>query len=200
MNRYITKHVLKATTAAAFTAAVLFCAPVPAAADEADLSSDVLEVTGNGTVTAVPDQASVTVSVMTSGTSVTDTENENKEKTDAVLAALKELNVEDDDIKTSGFQLYPQYDYDSSGNSTLSGYQVETTLTISSQPVDTIGTLLSAAFDAGANSAGDISYSCSNYDELYKEALKDINIAFELEPSESIKAQKEWLEAIVDED
>ena len=36
--------------------------------------------------------------------------------------------------------------------------------------------------------------------EKYKEALKDINIAFELEPSESIKAQKEWLEAIVDED
>lgn len=36
--------------------------------------------------------------------------------------------------------------------------------------------------------------------EKYKEALKDINIAFELEPSESIKVQKEWLEAIVDED
>ena len=36
-----------------------------------------------------------------------------------------------------------------------------------------IGKLLSAAFDAGANSASDISYTCSNYDDLYKEALKD---------------------------
>ena len=173
MNRYITKHARKAT-AAVCTAAILLGTPVLAAnADDTVKTSDALEVTGNGTVTAVPDQASVTISIQTDGKSVTDTENENKEKTDAVLAALKNLNVEDDNIKTSGYQLYPQYSYDDNGTADLNGYRVETSLTISAQSVDIIGKLLSAAFDAGANSASDISYTCSNYDDLYKEALKD---------------------------
>ena len=54
MNRYITKHARKAT-AAVCTAAILLGTPVLAAnADDTVKTSDALEVTGNGTVTAVP--------------------------------------------------------------------------------------------------------------------------------------------------
>ena len=89
---------------------------------------------------------------------------------DQVIAKIRELGVPDKSIKTSGYDLWPRYDY--SGNTEkLVGYQVSTSLTVTDRSVDEVGALISECVAAGVNQVNNISYSCSNYDEIYNEAL-----------------------------
>lgn len=141
-------------------------------AEETTEDGTVITVTGSGSVTAVPDIVKLVFSVETNGATVQEAQTQNSEKTNAVLDTLKSLGISDDDIKTSGFQLYPQYNYDENDSSEITGYNVTTEMTVSNQPVDNAGTILSGCFSAGVNNVSSIEYSCSNYDELYHESLQ----------------------------
>ena len=86
----------------------------------------------------------------------------------AVLEALKSFNVEEKDIRTTGYDLYPRYDIN--GESII-GYTMNTNLQISNQSVDKVGELVNACVEAGANQMYGITYTCSEYSEAYAEAL-----------------------------
>ncbi len=68
-------------------------------------------VEGTGEATAIPDVARVTFSVTENATTVSDAQTAATEKTDTALSTLAELGIEEKDLKTISYSVYPQYEY-----------------------------------------------------------------------------------------
>jgi len=136
-------------------------------------AENTITVSASGKVTAVPDMAMITFSITTEGKDVKTAQDKNSQDANKVIEKLKELGVEEKSIKTSNYSIYPQYDYDAQAGNRISGYTVDTTLTVSDIKIEDAGNVISQCVDAGINSMNNISYFCSSYDEAYNEALKE---------------------------
>lgn len=132
-----------------------------------------ITVSASGKVTAIPDMAEITFSVQTEDKDVKTAQDNNSKEAQKVVDKLKELGVEEKSIKTSNYDIYPQYDYDYSGGNRIVGYTVDTTLTVSDLKIEDAGNVISQCVDAGINCMNNITYSFSGYDDAYNEALKN---------------------------
>ena len=85
-----------------------------------------ITASGISTITAVPDEASVYISINTIEKTTEESKNKNTEISDAVLNAIKKLNIQKD-IETINYNIYPEYDW-SSGQQELKGYRTTNTI------------------------------------------------------------------------
>lgn len=129
-------------------------------------------VTVNSTeqVSVIPDIAEIVYSIQTQGSDAQTCQEENSATSDQVVALLKQLGIEENSIRTTGYYLNPVYDW-SGSIQLLTGYEAVTTLTISDLPMDQVGEVLTQSVDAGVNNIQSISYLSSKYDTAYQEAL-----------------------------
>ena len=84
---------------------------------------NVLKVNGSGEVTAIPDIAEISLAVVTQDKDAAEAERLNNEAMNAVMEALYGFNIEENDIESSYFNLYPMYDY-SNNKESITGYRV----------------------------------------------------------------------------
>jgi hypothetical protein len=116
--------------------------------------SPVNTVTGDGlaVVKAVPDLISVYFSVDTTGTTSKIATDKNTEIVDKLVTELIKQGFERDEIQTTGFNVYPDYDYSSGGNPILKGYKATHSITVqmSANDSDKIGDVVDAGVSAGA--------------------------------------------------
>jgi hypothetical protein len=125
----------------------------------------VISVSADAKVSTPPDIAMMSFGV-TSGRQTTAkaaTESVNKSMA-KIIAAVKELGVEDKDITTESFYLSPEYDY-TTGGQIPRGFQASQSLRVKVRDLDKAGDVLTAATTAGANQAGGITFSVDNPDE-----------------------------------
>jgi uncharacterized protein YggE len=123
-----------------------------------------ITVTGTGSVETVPDRASFSFTVRTNAETAKDALAKNGTAADAVAAALKGAKVQ-----TSNVSLDQRSDQN--GNP-IAGYTATTTVTADA-PLSSAGSLIDAAVAAGATSFSGPSFSSSDLDALYRDALKD---------------------------
>lgn len=71
-----------------------------------------ITVEGRGTGTAIPNLATVSFSVTERGATVAEAQGKATAKTDAALAAVSGLGIEEEDVKTLSYNVYPQYESD----------------------------------------------------------------------------------------
>jgi hypothetical protein len=69
---------------------------------------DKFAVTGTGVVRVPPDHGVISVGVVVEAGTVEEAQNENNTRIEAVKNALKALGIEDKDITTSSFQIFPK--------------------------------------------------------------------------------------------
>lgn len=138
--------------------------------ESADLT-DQITVSGAEEVRAVPDMAQADLTVESQGADAKSCQDENTQKVNAVIEALKAMGIEEKSIQTSSYGMNPIKDWDSP-NQQITGYETATRLTVSDIPIGKLGELSNAAVEAGANGIDSIGYFCSTYDESYQEALK----------------------------
>lgn len=131
---------------------------------------DPFVVTGEGKVFVTPDIAKITVGVQESGASLKTVQDNLNKKSAAITDAVKNLGVKKEDIKTTSYNLYPQYDYQNSPNR-LTGYQVSTTYEITIKDFDKINDLIVIATGAGANMEGGINFEINEVTK--KEKLQE---------------------------
>ncbi|MDO8528896.1 MAG: SIMPL domain-containing protein [Nanoarchaeota archaeon] len=133
-------------------------------------------VTGNGqaTIKAVPDLIGVYFSVDTTGTTSADATSKNSDIVDKLVLNLMKQGIDRDRIQTTGFNVYPDYDY-SNQNPVLKGYKATHSITVQLSTSDSgkIGDVIDAGVSAGAG----ISYinfelSQSKQNEYKAQALK----------------------------
>ena len=88
-----------------------------------------------------------------------------------MIAVLTERGTEEKSIRTTGYSMYPRYDWSDYGDQRIIGYQVTTTMTVQDQDIEDLGALLSACVAAGINDVDTVRFLCSDYDEAYRQAL-----------------------------
>jgi uncharacterized protein YggE len=114
-------------------------------------------VTGEGKVSVTPDVANITLGIQENGSSLKTVQNAVNTKSKTLTDAIKKLGVEEKDIKTSAYNVYPQYDY-SSNVQRITGYQVSTNYIVTVKDFDKVNDIVVAATAAGANVVGSISF------------------------------------------
>ncbi|MFB0544138.1 MAG: SIMPL domain-containing protein, partial [Asgard group archaeon] len=133
---------------------------------------DSIVVSETGEVYAKPDLAIISFTVINEAKTVTDAMDENSATMNDVIKAVKEQGIEDKDVKTTSFNIYPRYEYSEGtyGKRTLVGYEVIQELQVKIRDLGKIGTIIERATSSGANEISDLQMTIDNQDELKKQA------------------------------
>lgn len=176
------KMILAAAAVTAAAISVTACA-APAAApapvqipdtikvQNVDSAYNQVSASGKEEVKVAPDMAEIVFSIHTQKSTAEECQQENAKNLNATIEKLKSLGIEEKSIQTSAYGLDPIYNWNSDTRE-ITGYEMNTQLTVSNLPIDQSGSIMSQAVTAGVNSIDHVSYFCSNYDEKYQEALK----------------------------
>lgn len=146
---------------AAGGAASAGAAPQSAAPQVASASGEAgIWVTGTGEMSLAPDIALLRIGVETTSPSVNEARNEAANAMDAVVAAVKAKGLTDEDIQTTSFNIWPQYDRQEvttngvrSTVRVLSGYTVSNDAVIKIRDLDEVGNIIDDVVDAGGDAA-----------------------------------------------
>jgi len=148
--------------------------------------TNVISVTGRGEAIAIPDTSSFSVTVSEEGKTVKEAQDKASTKINAIIDAVKELGVEEKDIKTTGYNSNPKYDYQYSsgcvggycppGKQVLTGYEVSQTLTIKVRETEDAGEVLTKVGTLGASNISGLSFVTDDLEAVKAEA-RDLAIA-----------------------
>ena len=133
-----------------------------------------LSVSGKGTAVAIPDVADLVLGIEVNAKDAKTAKENVSTVVDTVVAALKEIGIEDSCIQTSGAVVSPRYDYgdDIEFLERLVGYQAFDAISLSGVPIESLGEIQDIAIENGINELDGVELKCSNYDEIYSEALE----------------------------
>lgn len=122
-----------------------------------------ITVTGEATVSAAPDMATVSLGVTTQDNSAAGAMKSNAAALTAVMARLKSAGIADRDLQTSNLQLGPNWTQ-TDGNSApqIAGYTASNMLSVRVRDMAILGAVLDAVITDGANTLNGISFEHSN--------------------------------------
>jgi len=133
-------------------------------------TTNTVSFSGEGKVLARPDVAVVSLSIVTEATTSKAAQDDNSAKSKTVTDFLKKQGIEEKDIKTSGYNIYPQYFYPRNNRPEIQGYQVNQALEIKIRDLDKISEVLDGIVSAGVNQVDNLSLQIDNPDALRSEA------------------------------
>ena len=132
-----------------------------------------ITVGGDAIVQAQPDTAILTISVVTQGKTAIDAQQDNANKTDAVVRALKTASGTGAEIKTSGYSLQPMRVYRENQPPTINGYEARNSVTLTTGELTKLGNLIDAASQAGSNDISGISFTLRKDRPARDQALQE---------------------------
>ena len=107
--------------------------------------------------------------VKTEAVKSVDAVNQNNQKMNEVIKAVKEAGVEDKDIQTTSYNLYPVYDYTERGT-IFKGYSLEQNIQVKIRNLDKVNDVLDKATSRGANTIGQLSFTVDDMEKVKSEA------------------------------
>ncbi len=119
-----------------------------------------INVNGESTISAVADEVSVYVGIDTLKNTAEASKDENAEISDNVLTALIKAGIKREEIETSSYNIYPEYDW-STGNQDLKGYRTSNILKIKTTDFTKVGKIVDESIDAGATTIQSINFELS---------------------------------------
>ncbi len=117
-----------------------------------DQQAPAIDVSGSGTASAAPDVAVLSLGVEAEADSVGEARAQAAEAMDAMLAALKDGGVADEDIQTTRFSVQPRFD-SIEQRQVLRGFAVDNIVSVKIRSIDDTGELIDAALAAGGDLA-----------------------------------------------
>ena len=130
-----------------------------------------LTVTGEATIQASPDQAIITLGVITENKDPTMAQQQNAIVMAKVLKGLAVQGIPEDQIKTKEYRMDPQYDY-SDGKEIFRNYKVHHIMEIRTKNIDRVGNIVDTSIKNGSNNVSNIRFSLSQHDTYYNQALE----------------------------
>ena len=156
-----------------FAAALMCCFALfsPMAVVAAEKEPSILSVSGSGMVQSTPDQATITIGVVTQGLTAGDAQQENAVKATAIHEALRTLGIEDKDIKTEEYNFRPEYNRE--GNErVIVGYTTSNTIRVRVRDVTMVGDVVDTVLTSGANTIHSLDFSIRDTNALRQKALE----------------------------
>lgn len=134
-------------------------------------TTNTVSFSGEGRVVAKPDIAKIQISIVTEALTSKVAQDDNSKKSKTVTDYLQKQGLGDKDIKTTGYNISPQYKYSQyGGNPQIIGYQVIQSLEIKIRNLDSVSNVLDGVVAAGANQVSQLSFEIDNPDALKAEA------------------------------
>ncbi len=160
---------------AAFTALMILGQVDPVHGDElADLQSVVrqIAVTGEGSVSAKPDMATINTGVVTEAKTAAEALAENNAAMQRLLEVLTSHGVSQRDIQTANFNVSPMYHHDprSGQPPEIKGYRVTNQVRVRVRKLPRLGEVLDALVSAGSNQINGVGFSIAEPDALLDRA------------------------------
>jgi uncharacterized protein YggE len=156
------------------TAILALALAVPAFADETP-PPRTIRVSGDAVVKAAPDRARIAVSVTTRAPNAKEASEANARASKTVLEKLRAAVQAPGEVKTSGYELSAEYDYNQNRGqgreSALVGYVATNRLAIVTADLEGLGALIDAAVASGANQIDSISFFLDDEMARRKEAI-----------------------------
>ena len=141
------------------------------AMEEAKSVGDTISVQGFGEVSAEPDQAILSLSVTALNRDVALAKRQADEKYQAVLAATKENKIDRLDIKSSGINIRPEYQW-RDNTQVLVGTRVSRSITITVKKMDRVAELLQDLVEGEVSTINHIQTGFQDRKSLERRALK----------------------------
>ncbi len=134
-----------------------------------------ITVVGVGQASAAPDVAYVQMGILAVGPEVGPTVEQANGVMRAVMQALAEQGVAEEQMQTSGFNLWSEEQFEprpmEPGVAPASiQYRVENSLSVTVSDVDRLSGVIQSALDAGANRIWSVSFGVEDTDELERRA------------------------------
>lgn len=136
----------------------------------ADIQAGTLVVNGVGEVNAEPDMATVHLGAQATAQKADEAQGKVNERINAINKVLKEYGVDDKDVQTAYFNVYP-YNVDENGQN-VEKYRSEHMLEIEFKEIDRLGEFIDAASKAGANQMNQIRFGLQDSEKFEHEALQ----------------------------
>lgn len=147
-------------------------------------TTNTVSFSGEGKITAKPDIAVISFAIVTEFPTSKAAQDANSKKSNQVTDFLKKQGIEDKDIKTSSYNIYPQYSYpvpmpqgislDSptyyNPNPKITGYQVNQSFKVKIRNLDKASGVLDGLVSAGANQVNNLGFQIDEPEKLKAEA------------------------------
>ncbi|MCK9307789.1 MAG: SIMPL domain-containing protein [Methanoculleus sp.] len=143
---------------------------VTAQLPEEESRDKLIHVSGTGKVTTTPDQAIILFAVETEHADVTTAQQENAQRMDAVINALKNAGIPAKDIRTTGYNIIPVTENNNRPIPADTGvpdlriqfYRVINTVEVTLNDVNRAGEIVDLAVENGANRVDRFSFTLSD--------------------------------------
>ena len=141
-----------------------------------------INVTGEGEVLVVPDIGTFTFSVVSEADTASAAQDSAAEQHNAIIDYLREMGVQDADIKTLGYTLQPRYRFIEPAHGgarerELIGYEVRQTVEVMVRDTEQAGKLLVGAGERGATNISNLRFTIDDesvyLDQARALAIKD---------------------------
>ena len=137
---------------------------------EAPAPARTLNVNGLGQVNLTPDIAYIYIGVHTEGATASEAVEANKGQTSSLISSIKKSGVDEKDIRTTNFSIWPSQQYGPDGTISGTVYMVDNTVYITVRELDGLGDLLDSAISAGANTINSIQFDVADKAQALKDA------------------------------
>ncbi|MEZ4194997.1 MAG: SIMPL domain-containing protein [Candidatus Paceibacterota bacterium] len=138
-----------------------------------------ISVTGEGEVNALPDIGQFSFAVNASGADAITAKEESGTKINDLIAFLKESGVEEKDIKTDYYNMYPKYKNETKpcplgsycpGEQVQDGFEVTQGITVKVRNLDDATKIISGVGDKGATNISGLQFSIDDTSVLQEQA------------------------------
>lgn len=148
--------------------------------DSSDDMMATISVDGTGEVLTVPDIGRFSFSVNAEGETADAVQEASGTKINDVLAYLKEQGIEEKDIKTANYNLYPKYRYEERvcafnsycppGDRIEDGFEVSQTVTVKIRETDKATSIIAGVGERGATNISGLDFTIDDMEALRTEA------------------------------
>ena len=134
-----------------------------------------LVVEGTGKAVATPDIAKVSFGIEESGNRLSEVQKLSSEKSKSLVDSLKGEGINEKEIKTTAYNIYPDYDYSEGAIPRIIGYRVSINYEVTIKDIEKVNDVLVLATQNGANIVGGVTFELSDdeKDKLLEEARKE---------------------------
>src|SRR5215831_5668358 len=156
----------------ALTLSVIALSAVGAAAQQPfqPAGPPVIVTSGEGVVKHAPDRAWVTIGAETRARTPQEAQRANVDAMNSVIARIRESGISADAIRTSGYNLQPEFDFQN-GKQTLRDYVARNQVEVRLDALEKTGDVITAAVVTGATTVSGIRFDLKDRSAAEREAL-----------------------------
>lgn len=137
-------------------------------------------VTATATAERPPDQALLSLAVESTGRTAQTASQANAEKMEALVSALRRAGIPGDRIRTTSYQLHPEYATPRPGSDhepEITGYRAMNMVQVEIDQIDRVGAVIDAAIGTGANRIAGLHFRLRDPEPARRDALRNAALA-----------------------